>query len=275
MSRGEVPREVLWETCGVRGGAPAQLAFCIDNHRVCTPSCDSGSFVDLQLFDSNRDGWDGGYYSVINRQGRQLAGGTLSEVDGSDINHPICVSFEENGDHLTLSGMPPPTCVYVYLEQLGSYPQEISFGACGVVASSLDILQVCVSRPGGAAAGSGSGSGTGGSCSAVVMSPNRGNPTSESPASACASAGAGAGADADAGAELELSLVFIDPLQSAQGVSPDANVDTDDAAASESDTGKCVCMYIYTVCVCVYACMCFCLTLIPPPPSTPHPHSHK
>ena len=212
--------------------------------------------MDLHLWDSNRDGWDGGYYSVITHSGTQLAGGTLSQVDADNVRHTICVGYEETGNHLTLSGTPPPTCVYVYLELLGSYPHEITFGACGVEASASDIMQICIPSPPADATGGGDNN----KCTAFLMSPKGGMPTdtgtgsggadtgtnsgsSTDAATTCAGAtsaytDSGAGdSTADAGVPvhmLPLSLVFVVPVHTAQGVVgiASASADTDATAAA-------------------------------------------
>ena len=140
VTRGQIPSEVGWSVCGLKGGAPALYEFKIMSSTnpsaapVCIPQCNGSANV-LTLYDSHKDGWNNGYYGVyLESTSQQLYGGTLSMIDKDQAEHNICIPSNE--------------CVYVALEQMGYYPSEISFEISGIKSNAYHSIKLCVDENG-------------------------------------------------------------------------------------------------------------------------------
>jgi subtilisin family serine protease len=128
VNRGYYPIEVSFKMCGVIGGAPFSGQFQISNDGYsCHHHCSSGSMETLTLYDNYDDGWEGAYYATYNSDGKQLFGGTLES--GGQCDFQQCL---------------PVGCSYMMLEEMGDYPEEISFEICGFIAFPSDIVTICV-----------------------------------------------------------------------------------------------------------------------------------
>ena len=127
LNRGDSPQENSWSACGMNGGSPSYVEFCVQNGQ-CIPQCNEGALVSLGLRDSGGDGWGGAYYAAYTPTGQQLAGGTLAKDLGSSDIHTLCI---------------PNSCVAVLLELQGDAPGEVSLEACGATASASQLLHLC------------------------------------------------------------------------------------------------------------------------------------
>jgi len=130
VSRGEQPQENSWTACGMNGGSPARVEFCVRGDK-CVPSCAEGAVVLLGLTDRGEDGWGGGYYGAYATSGAQIAGGTLQKEQGAHDLHTLCV---------------PDECAVAMIELDGDAPEDISIEACGMTATAAQLLKICPSK---------------------------------------------------------------------------------------------------------------------------------
>jgi len=135
VTAGSSPGEISWQMCGAMGGAPFTGTFCVVDGSCHFSCADEEVQVPLTLMDSAGDGWDDGSFRILiadDLVATTAAHGTLAK--GAFTALDVCLNQAK--------------CSYVMMEDLGSYPSEISFEVCDVTATVNDVVEVCAAGDG-------------------------------------------------------------------------------------------------------------------------------
>eukprot|EP00605_Chrysophyceae_sp_TOSAG23-4_P002105 GSChrysophyteH1.ASY1.ANO1.2331.1 assembled CDS len=145
VTEGRYHGEIAWvlgdNPGGIGGGSPWNQRYCIDSsggNKVLTPKCDNGEIVDLVLYDSYGDGWQGSYYRIKNMVTNVWThAGYMPYEDNYEWTHKLCLAYD--------------ACHNVYMAGIDSFPEENSWkfgGVMGDLVGGPTTAQVCVgSKP--------------------------------------------------------------------------------------------------------------------------------
>jgi len=125
--------EISWELCGITGAVDTTLAFCVDGSGSCVVSdeeCPEAVF----LYDSYGDGWNGYSFGVF------MVDDLSAVLQSVTMNHgfssSVCLDVEVD------------SCYFFALDNVGSWPLEISWFLCGETGMVDDYLYFCIDSEG-------------------------------------------------------------------------------------------------------------------------------